>query len=562
MAPKVNHASQQGNYVTLVVAPTTTLNHWEAEIKDSIGDEVNVIIIKKTTEFIKLYNKGFEFDRPTYFLIGKETLKLDSQRKPAAIFKDFQIGRRKGKATLLKDGGLAHCPDCDVALQNEYRNETTYLYREDFGKSPKKSNLRCFCCGAMLWQNYVKKTNKCSLVRFLRAKNIRFDSIIIDEAHEGNNSKSIVGIAQRNVCKQANKIIFLSGTINNAYASNLHNILMTVESCKLQDDDCIKQSDFVKKYGTMVACDTEADTAYRSSGKTDMRESSFKEVEGSSPVVICKYLMENYVSMTLSDLGDLPDFTEEFISLDAPNKLVQASKKLDQDIKVANRFIWKSYQNTITRRYINYPDKWSTVPIGEESVTPTNLDIVSPKQQWIVDKCLEEVSEGRKVGVYTEFTGDGSMYQDGNVARKYYAALKKAGLRVFWLKSSSVSAIDRRNFITKKAEDYDVFVLSPFLVRVGVNLQSIPTYIFGDIGYRVNIYEQAKMRGYRANSIQDNRIFYLYYGNTIEAEIIERYKLKLAESKAVECKLSLNIEGTRTSSSLSKKIHASLTRFS
>ena len=561
-APKINHASQHGNYVSLIVAPTTTLKTWQTEIKDSIGDEVDVIIIKKTTEFIKLYNRGFEFDKPTYFLIGKETLKLDSQRKPAAIFKDFQIGRRKGKATLLKDEGLAHCPDCDVALQNEYRNETPYLYKGDFGKSPKKSNLKCFCCGAMLWQNYVKKTNKCSLVRFLRAKNIRFDSIIIDEAHEGNNSKSIVGIAQRNVCKQADKIIFLSATTNNGYASNLHNILMTVESRKLQDDDCIKQSNFVKKYGTMVGSNSELDTVYRNSGKTDMRESDFKEVEGINSICVSKYLMENYVSATLEDLGDLPEFNETLVDLQAPNKLVSAARSLDKDIKSANRFIWKSYQNTITRRYINYPDKWSPVPIGEESVTPTNLDIASPKQQWIVDKCLEEVSDGRKVGVYTEFTGDGSMYQDGNVARKYYNALEKAGLKVFWLKSSSVSAIDRRDFITKKAEDYDVFVLSPFLVRVGVNLQSIPTYIFGDIGYRVNIYEQAKMRGYRADSTQDNRVFYLYYGNTIEAEIMERYKLKLGESKAVECRLSLNVEGQRTSSSLSKKIHTALTGLS
>ena len=88
MAIKANHnyfkSKNIKNYNTLIVAPAITLTQWKEEILDSIADKVNIIIIKKTEDFIKWNNQNIN-DKPNYILIGKETFKLSYAKKPCYI---------------------------------------------------------------------------------------------------------------------------------------------------------------------------------------------------------------------------------------------------------------------------------------------------------------------------------------------------------------------------------------------------------------------------------------------------------------------------------------------
>ena len=135
-------------------------------------------------------------------------------------------------------------------------------------------------------------------------------------------------------------------------------------------------------------------------------------------------------------------------------------------------------------------------------------------------------------------------------------SLEEAGLKVFWLRPN-IPPIDRKELIEKNKDKYDVFISNPKLVNVGINMAWCGTYIVYIPSYRVDVITQATHRGYRANSQISNRIYMLFYENTIENEINKRYQMKLAESYAIEGKFDVELqdENIRTASALSKKLN-------
>ena len=69
---------------------------------------------------------------------------------------------------------------------------------------------------------------------------------------------------------------------------------------------------------------------------------------------------------------------------------------------------------------------------------------------------------------------------------------------------------------------------------------------------------QSNLRGYRANSTLENRIYHLYYENSCENGIIKRYQRKIAESKAIVGEFNVTLENDdsiRTASKFGKKIN-------
>jgi SNF2 family DNA or RNA helicase len=149
--------------------------------------------------------------------------------------------------------------------------------------------------------------------------------------------------------------------------------------------------------------------------------------------------------------------------------------------------------------------------------------------------------------------------QGSNIPDRLVKYLKAEGVKVFWLKPS-VKPIDRKEVIEKNKDSYDVFISNPKLVEVGINMVWCSTYIVYIPSYHVNTIEQAIRRGYRANATQENRIYHLYYKDTVESAICERYQKKKVESNAIEGKFNVQIENenVRTASALGKKINDSI----
>ena len=576
---KANHCHlypNKQNYVTLIVAPAITLTQWKDEIKNSIGDKVDIHIIKKTSEFINIYNKNqLKFDKPTYFLVGKETFKLDAKRISGVNIKTMEIKYKKE----VQSGGyysystikevkekitIACCPDCGRPLQNELRKkEDVFFTKKDFQGNPKKSNYKCSNCDAVLWQSTYDKTKKSSLIRFIKTKNIHFDSVICDEIHESNSSNTIIGNSTRTLFNYAKKIILLSGTSNNGYSSSLFNLLLGLLPNKLKANDVMEIEEFIKAYGTLMAVSKKKDGEYYRSGRSEIKDSDYKEIEGINPITFSKYLVENYIFATLEDLGkDLPDLKEVYVQIHQTDEMERLESNLWSDIKSANAFNAKMYEDSIVKHYINNPFNWDSITInnGEENsktIQPKCIDdCILPKEQAILDRVLQEVSENRKVCIYVDFNNGGEYMQGDTISKRIESLLTRNNIKCFVLKTS-VPTYERKDLLEKKKDDFQVLISNAKLLQVGVNLVFIPTYINLMPSYHVNVVSQSNRRGYRANSTDENRIFHFYYDNSCENAIIKRFQRKMAESKAIVGQFDVCLEDNdtiRTASKLGKKI--------
>src|SRR5574344_584498 len=218
------------------------------------------------------------------------------------------------------------------------------------------------------------------------------------------------------------------------------------------------------------------------------------------------------------------------------------------------------YLDSIIKHYINNHFKWKDILIETTDksnlIQPINLNIdVLPKEKELLKIVKSEYAENRKVWIYCDFNNGGQYLESETIVKRLKRLIEAEGLKVFML-STSTSTYDRKEVIDKNKDKFDVFICNPRLVNVGINLVFCPTYIFFMPSYRVDIVNQSARRGYRANSTMENRIYHLYYENTIENDIIKRFQRKLAESNAINGIFDVAIEDekVRTSSQFSSKI--------
>lgn len=563
MGTKINHAYHlekgKGNYCTMVVAPATTLVQWGEEIRESIGDDVDIMIIEDTNQFIRFYNQTkLQVEKPTYILIGKETFKLSYKV-------EHGVNVRKGLSDSEKGMSLCTCPDCGSTLTNPLRTEKTFLAEEDF-ESPRKSNYKCNECNSVLFQAVYDKNRKTSVIDFIKRRNIKLESVIVDEAHEGNGD-SIIGIASRDIMRRAKKVVLLSGTVTNGYASSIYNILFGLVPRSLESKGVFNKDDFVRKYGTMMAKTKVKDSEFHVTSRTKVNDSSYREVEGISPGVYTELMLENFITAELDDIkSGIPKPIEKYVGIKPLKEVRDNERQLLDDIMRVSPFNGSFYNDSVVKHYANNPFNWNRIPfefkkdgiIERDYVYPKNVDnTLLPKEKKLIEILKAEKESGRKSWVYCDFVTNGK-YTTGDEALQSRLArlLRESGLKVFVL-SSNVKTIDRAKEIERVRDTYDIFISHPKLVSVGLNLQWCTNYVFYTPSYHVNTVRQASLRGRRINSTVQNRIFHLYYKDSLEEEIMERYKLKLAESEAIESRFS-SIDVDRTASGLGAKIEKEL----
>ena len=560
IANKINHLYLKDigkdSYVTLVVAPATTLTQWRDEI-NKVVDNTDVKIIRNTNEFIRFYNDTkMQVDKPTYILVGKETLKLSYKEEHGVRFVKRKI-----------DGFIeevAQCQDCGVLLREVVNNKVKGFLTESDFKRKKKSNIKCHECGSKLWQATYVKNKKTSVIDFIRKRNIRFDTLIEDEIHESNNFYSVIGLASRVLKRYANKSILLSGTITNGYASSIYNILFSMIPNMLKKDGVFTQSKFIEKYGTTQAV-TENEFGDVSLTKIDkIRASSFREVEGINPIVFTKYLSNNFIFADLEEVrSDLPELKEHYVKIKHNPKVLASELNLSKEIAKLSTYNFGYYKVPVIQHYTNKPFSWNEVELKKDEevyalVQPDNYveDELLPKEKELIKICKKEKENDRKTWVYCDYVTTGSYSHGESMQERLGRILEEHGFKVFIL-SSNTKTIERREIIEKNKDDYDVFISNARLISVGVNLQWCPNYVFYTPSYNVNTVKQAMRRGMRINTDVDNHIYHLYYGGSVEEEIMDRFKLKLVESESIQAKFA-EVDVERTASDLGNILNKKL----
>lgn len=389
----------------------------------------------------------------------------------------------------------------------------------------------------------VKAPRKYSIAKYIRERFRGYiDYFICDELHlfKGNTKQ---GQAMADIASASKYFIGLTGTLLNGYASGLFYILYRTlpQLMKKEGFEYSDEASFMRQYGVVERTSKFAFTNGRQGQKIGTGQE--KPLPGVSPLVFTKFLLENAVFLSLSDMdGGLPAYEEIPLSVPMDDSLDDAYSILERELRECCS--WQGEggmkaMGSLLQALSVYPD----MPYNQPDVLhpDTNEVLVSPldlgeglrnKERRMLELVQEKIAAGEKVLVYYEWTNR------TDVAQKLDKMFKDNGINSV-IMTSSVSASEREEWIENKlAKGIDVLICNPKLVETGLDLLSFTTIIFYQIGYNIFTMRQASRRSWRLSQDKDIQVYFLYYEGTIQAQALALMATKLQASMAIEGKFS------------------------
>lgn len=388
-----------------------------------------------------------------------------------------------------------------------------------------------------------KGPKKYSIAKYIRERmNDVFDYCIVDEAHQAKGL-SEQGQAVADLISVSKKSILLTGTLLNGYADGLYYLLwrtvpkiMRKEGFRFEDE-----AEFARIYGVHSR-----ERRYSLSGGQRERQiggTKEKRLPGVSPLVFTKFLLENAVFLSLSDMSDgLPGYEEIPIPVTMDTELRTAYNAFE------NAFIeYAAPRRSQSRRSMGpflqnlscYPDCPHMVfPItdakdGSLIYMPTEL----PKQrrnkeERLLELVQERLEAGEKVLVYY------SHVNKTDVGANLIEMFKENDINAFEMKSS-VAPDKREAWVeTHINKGMEVMICNPALVETGLDLLDFTSIVFFQMGYNLFTMRQASRRSWRLSQTKDVKVYFMYYTGSIQEQALSLMATKLQAAMAIEGKFS------------------------
>lgn len=389
----------------------------------------------------------------------------------------------------------------------------------------------------------LKAPRKYSVAKYIREKYKGFfDYCICDELHlfKGDSQQ---GEAMANLAEASKKFIGLTGTLLNGYADGLFYILYRICPRLMQKEgyDYTDEFAFMNDFGVIKRTTTTPITngRYGNAGP-----STDKRLPGVSPIVFTKFLLENAVFLSLSDMeGGLPKYEEIPLEIEMDNDLRYSYEQVSQSFR--NQCGWQSENGakvlgSMVQTLSIYPDMPYDIPDLRHPDTDEVLvhvpeldrDVVRNKEQALLELVQRKVEAGEKVLVYCQWTNKTDVQQ------KLNKLLKANGIKSVVM-TSKQSADTREEWIENQLEKgAQVLICNPSLVETGLDLLSFTTIVFYQLGYNLFTLRQASRRSWRLSQEKDIEVYFMYYKNTIQEQAISLMATKLQASMAIEGKFS------------------------
>lgn len=183
---------------------------------------------------------------------------------------------------------------------------------------------------------------------------------------------------------------------------------------------------------------------------------------------------------------------------------------------------------------ISYPDMPQQPDVyyyDDLVATPKWMDLeerILPKEQKLLDTIRKELKEGRRTLVYATFTGD------KGVSKRLLDIISKE-FKVAELKGSKVKVEKREEWIENEYQKgTEVLITNPECVSTGLDIIQYPTIYFYEIPLNTKTLRQAEKRALRPSQPKECRIYYSYYKNSIQQDIILLQSQKKRASLALE----------------------------
>ncbi len=377
-----------------------------------------------------------------------------------------------------------------------------------------------------------------------------FGLLVVDEGHEYKNEGSAQGQAMGVLARKCRKTLLLTGTLMGGYADDLFYLLWRLNPGAMIEDGfgySARSSlgpaamQFMREHGVLKDIYKESESASHRTARGKNITHRTAKGPGFGPKGIMRYVVPCTVFLKLKDIGGnvLPPYREHFEAVAMTEAQQQAYERLTQSLKAELKDALRKGDKSLLGVVLNVLLAWPDCCFRDERVvhphTRHQLAYVPaqfgeteamPKEAQLVELCKSEKACGRRVLVYSVYTGT------RDTTSRLKATLDRHGFKTAVLRAS-VEAAKREDWLFEQVDrGVEVLITNPELVKTGLDMLEFPTIVFLTTGYNVYTLQQAARRSWRIGQKADVDVYFLGYRGSAQMACLELMAKKIAVSQS------------------------------
>lgn len=385
-----------------------------------------------------------------------------------------------------------------------------------------------------------------------------FQFLIADETHEGADGTALDQARQLLTSACNGRMIGLTGTLSNGYASSLFRlfyVIMRQVRQRYQYDDTKR---WIADHGKMqIVQKSKYEEPPRGTGSDSKRKISpgmpvHREIAGFDPTGMGLVAQRSSFLELKDVVPNLVGYSEEIRFVDMGEQLGRAYSRFEQESTLELGKLLSQGDNSGLAPWYNalliYPDMpwlgWKCQTkrgalLGEAPALPE--DVVYPIERALIDYVQEQYDKKLPILVYTENTG---QYDDQD-RLKYLFETKVRGrggrrLRVAILRSTTTKkTMDREAWLQSCVNDgVDVLICNPALVKVGLDLIYFKRIAYKRTPRKVSDLRQSSRRSLRPGQDTDVEVVFFAYKESMALRLLHLMARKAQASLMVEGKIA------------------------
>ena len=377
-----------------------------------------------------------------------------------------------------------------------------------------------------------------------------FDLLVVDEGHEYKNDGSAQGQAMGVLAAKCRKAVLLTGTLMGGYADDLFFLLWRALTRRMIEDGFKANRRgslapaalaFMREHGVLKDIYKETDAGSHKTAKGNKVAVHTKKAPGFGPKGIARYVLPYTAFLKLRDISGtvLPPYDERLLEVPMAHEQSDRYQTLRIRLTLEMKAALAKGDKTLLGVVLNVLLAWPDCAFRDEMVKhPRTGDLLAfapavfgelesaPKELELIRLCREQKAQGRKVLVYSIYSGTRDTTQ------RVKNLLQGEGFNAAVLRSS-VDTSKREDWILEQVDrGIDVLVCNPELVKTGLDLLDFPCIVFLQSGYNVYTVQQASRRSWRIGQKQPVEVFYLGYAETAQIDCLRLMAKKIAVSQS------------------------------
>ncbi len=378
-----------------------------------------------------------------------------------------------------------------------------------------------------------------------------FGCLLVDEGHEYKNEGSAQGQAMGVLAACCSKTVLLTGTLMGGYADDLFHLLYRLNPRMMIEDGFTynelgsigpASNAFMAAHGVLIETRKEMDEGSHRTAKGNKDKTSVSKGPGFGPKGIMRYVVPYTAFLKLKDIGGnvLPPYEELFIPVAMDELQAQTyNARLTVPLRRILNDSLRAGDHSLLGVVLNVLLAWPDCAFRDENVYHPHRRVLlagapalyteadrMPKERELLDICRKERGQGRRVLVYTTYTGG------RDTTSRLKAILEQAGFKVAVLRST-VEAAKREDWLADQVDrGIDAIITNPELVKTGLDMLEFPTIVFMQTGYNVYTLLQAARRSWRIGQKNPVRVLFLGYRGTAQEQCLTLMSKKIAVSQS------------------------------